>query len=123
MGRLPHHETLREIASAAVLLHPALEESFGMTGLEAMVVGTPVVAGCDSGNMPFLLDHGNAGVLCDVRSPQAIADALLGVLMDQEGAERIVHCAREVARSRFSEERAISAYVDYYRDILERDGR
>jgi len=123
MGRLPYHETLREIASAAVLLHPALEESFGMTGLEAMVVGTPVIAGRDSGNMPFLLDHGNAGVLCDVRSPQAIADALLGVLMDQERAERIVQCAREVARSKFSEDKVIPAYIDYYRDILELDGR
>ena len=123
MGRLPHHETLREIASAAVLLHPALEESFGMTGLEAMVVGTPVIAGRDSGNMPFLLDHGNAGVLCDVRSPQAIAAALLDVLTDQARAARIVQCAGEVARSKFSEDKVISAYIDYYRDILERDGR
>jgi glycosyltransferase involved in cell wall biosynthesis len=123
VGQLPYNETLREIASAAVLLHPALEESFGMTGLEAMVVGTPVIAGRDSGNMPFLLDHGNAGVLCDVRSPQAIAAALLDVLTDQARAAKIVQCAGEIARSMYSEDKVISAYVDYYRDILELDGR
>ena len=123
VGHLPYVETLREVAAATVLLHPALEESFGMTVLEAMALGTPVVGGCDSGNIPYLLDRGHAGVLCDVRSPVGIADAVLSLLRDPEKATELSRLARAMARERFSEEAAIKAYLQYYRDILERQPR
>ena len=41
---LPHDEMLRELAGAAVVLCPAREEGFGLVPLEALAVGTPVVA-------------------------------------------------------------------------------
>jgi glycosyltransferase involved in cell wall biosynthesis len=119
VGRLPYVETLREVAAATILLHPALEESFGMTVLEAMALGTPVVSGRDSGNIPYLLDRGRIGVLCDVRSPVSIADAMLPLLRDPERAAVLSGRARVMARKRFSEEGAIEAYLQYYRDILE----
>jgi glycosyltransferase involved in cell wall biosynthesis len=123
VGRLPYVQTLRETAAATVLLHPALEESFGMTVLEAMALGTPVVGGRDSGNIPHLLGNGCAGVLCDVRSPGSMADALLSLLGDPERATELSQRAGVLARERFSEEPAIEAYLRYYRDILERQSR
>ena len=119
MGRLSYEETLREIASATVLLHPSLEESFGMSVLEAMVLGTPVVDGCDSGNVPFLLDGGRAGLLCDVRSPERIADTVVRLLKGSEDSAAMCDRAKEFARTRFGEQTAMSAYVEYYRDVLE----
>ncbi len=123
LGRLPYLETVTEIAAATLLLHPALEESFCMTGLEAMVLGTPVVGGRDSGNVPFLLDHGRAGFLCDVRSPHAISEALVRAASDPERREAIRRNARTFARERFSEDTVVSAYLRYYQDILEAERR
>ncbi len=120
VGHLPYAETLREEAAASVLLHPALEESFGMTTLEAMALGTPVVAGRDSGNIPYLLDGGRAGTLCDVRSPESMADAVLSLLDNPGKAAELGQRAGALARERFSEEAAIEEYLRYYRDILER---
>ena len=119
IGRLPYAEALHEAAAATVFLHPALEESFGMTVLEAMVLGTPVVGGRDSGNIPYLLDGGHAGVLCDVRSPERMADAVLSLLHHPERAGELSRRAKSFARARFSEDGAIGAYLQYYRDILE----
>lgn len=120
VGHLPYAETLREEAAASVLLHPALEESFGMTTLEAMALGTPVVAGRDSGNIPYLLDGGRAGTLCDVRSPESMADAVLSLLDNPGKAAELGQRAKALARERFSEEAAIEEYLRYYRDILDR---
>ncbi len=64
VGPLPFQETMNEIASATLLVHPSLEESFGMTILEAMALGTPVVAGATVGNIPDLLASGECGTLC-----------------------------------------------------------
>ena len=119
VGRLPYAETLREIAAATVLLHPALEESFGMTALEAMALGTPVVGGRDCGNVPHLLENGRAGALCDMRSPESIADTLLSLLHDPGAATALSERATQRARERFSERTAIEAYLQYYLDILD----
>ena len=61
VGPMTSQETMARIGSAALLIHPALEESFGMTVLESMALGTPVVAGASAGNVPELLDGGACG--------------------------------------------------------------
>lgn len=63
VGRKPYPETMQLIKKAKVFLHPSREESFGNVILEAMVLGTPVVGGEKSGNVPYLLDKGKVGLL------------------------------------------------------------
>lgn len=82
LGHAPHGAILAAIRAADLLIHPALEESFGMTLLEAMAVGTPVVAGAESGAVPWVLNDGTAGVLTDVTAPRVVASAALQLLTD-----------------------------------------
>ncbi len=82
-GPTPNRSLLRRLAQEAdVLLHPALEESFGMAVAEAMALGLPVVGGKYSGAVPTLLENGRVGELVDVRSPEKIADALRDLAND-----------------------------------------
>lgn len=111
-GPLPYMETLSTICSSALMLHPALEESFGMTVLEAMVLGTPVIGGESAGNVPHLL-AGGAGVLCDVRSPQAIAAGLELLIGDHEMAAHVASLARIRGEECFGREAALDCYIDY----------
>lgn len=82
-GPMPHRTLIDELATMDVLLHPALEESFGVVVAEAMALGLPVVAGATSGAVPSVIGpvdpvQGCApGVLSDVTSPVALRAALI----------------------------------------------
>ncbi len=118
LGRLPLRQTLAEISAAALLLHPSLEESFGMTVLEAMTLGTPVVAGRSTGNLPELLDQGRCGFLCDVRDPEDVARVAAVALTHSAETQGMVANARARSRDVYSEERVMRQLEDYYVHML-----
>jgi glycosyltransferase involved in cell wall biosynthesis len=122
LGPLPYGRVIMEVGKALVFLHPSREESFGMSVLEAMALRTPVVGGRASGNVPYLLDHGNAGVLCDVDSPKEMADAVVKLVSDPAYAEQIRGNAITRCRENYSEEKVVSSYLAYYRDVFEGNG-
>ncbi len=68
-------------AGARLLVMPSFHEGFGMTVLEAMALGVPVVAS-NRGALPELL--GDAGPLVDPGDPAAIG-AAIGRLLDDDG--------------------------------------
>jgi L-malate glycosyltransferase len=101
VGPVDRSELPRLLAGARLLVHPALEESFGMVLVEAMAVGIPVLGGHKSGAVPWLLD-GGAGVLVDVRDPAAIASGVVGVLRDTGFARETAARGQARARNRYS---------------------
>ena len=118
-GHAPQSVMHQEICNkSTVLLHPAIEESFGMAPLEAMALGIPVVGGKDSGAIPYLLDHGKAGVLVDVRYPLDICDALIALHSDTRKAHQLAQTGWEFARSHFTEDLMIDRYLNAYTEIL-----
>ena len=68
-------------AGARLLVIPSFHEGFGMTVLEAMALGVPVVAS-NRGALPEVL--GDAGPLVDPGDPAAIG-AAIGRLLDDDG--------------------------------------
>ena len=83
-GHVPHNQLACEIGKSALLVHPSLEESFGNTLLEGMAQGIPVIGGIESGAVPYVLNNGEAGCLCDVTNPNRIAEAIVNILNDGE---------------------------------------
>jgi L-malate glycosyltransferase len=111
LGSLPYTEVQESLASAMVLVHPSFEESFGRTLIEAMNVGTPVVGGARSGGVPWVLDNGGAGVLTDVSSPEAIAQAVMPLFDERERWESAAVSGRAHVRRQFSLEETTKEYV------------
>jgi alpha-1,3-rhamnosyl/mannosyltransferase len=66
-----------------MLIQPSFEEGFGLTVLEAMSVGVPVVA-ARRGSLPDVL--GGAGLLVDPEDPNDIACAIRRLLADDAHA-------------------------------------
>src|SRR5207302_9814057 len=68
---------------AGVLVLPSLYEGFGLTVLEAMACGAPVVCS-DAGPLPEVA--GDAALLLKPDNPTAWADAIARVLTNPQGA-------------------------------------
>jgi glycosyltransferase involved in cell wall biosynthesis len=98
------------LGSAAALLHPiAFEEPFGLSVVEAMACGTPVIA-YRRGSMPELIRNGVNGFLVDGLDEAVAALARLDEL------ER--RACRVDAQERFSSARMVAEYVAVYDQIL-----
>jgi glycosyltransferase involved in cell wall biosynthesis len=89
------------------------KEGFSLVALEAMGVGTPVVA-YDHGGPPEVLGH--CGLLVPPGDREALGDALLRVLEDDELRARLAECGRRRARERFSLPAMIEAMETRYRE-------
>jgi alpha-1,3-rhamnosyl/mannosyltransferase len=99
-------------ASCTALVHPSLYEGFGLTAVEAMALGRPVLA-ADAGALPEIV--GDGGRLLPPAEPNAWADAMERVLNapDWLPTERALRRARE-----FSWERCARETVEVYRSVL-----
>ena len=98
------------LASAAALLHPiAFAEPFGLSVVESMAAGTPVIA-YNRGSMPEIIDEGVTGFLVsDAESAAAAVDS--AIKLDRSKVRR-------VAERRFSADRMIDDYLALYATIL-----
>lgn len=118
LGQLPYSVLLAQLAESDLLLHPALEETFGMSIAEAMSLGVPVVGGQASGAVPWVI--GEAGRLVDVRSPEAIAQATLDLLKDGQALIALGEQAKSNTLKRFSPDAVAAAYEGQYRQTVGR---
>lgn len=105
------------LASLDVLALPSHAEGLPIVVLEAMAVGTPVVATAVGGT-PELVEDGVTGVLVPPGDPERLADAL-GALLGSPGRRGSMGvAARERVRTRFSVGAASGRVLDVYRDVL-----
>lgn len=118
-GALAHDALIEAMAASDLMLHPALEESFGAVLAEAMSVGLPVVAGSCSGAVPWVV--GDAGLLVDVTRPRAMADAMLAVLADPAAARAMGQRGRDRVRANFSSDSVVTQYERQYELALAED--
>ncbi|KVW94660.1 hypothetical protein ABW22_11465 [Thiobacillus denitrificans] len=116
MGPQPYPVLLAKLAESDLLLHPSLEETFGMSIAEAMSLGVPVVGGETSGAVPWVI--GESGLLVDVRSPQAIVQAALEILNQPRALCDLSARAKDAALQRFSPAAVVAAYERCYKQAL-----
>jgi len=112
VGPLKRDELL---GNAYALLHPInFAEPFGLSVIEAMACGTPVIA-LPKGSMPEVIDHGVTGFLAPDLDAMAAAVAQIRTLDRAD-------CRRHV-EARFSVDRMVRDYLRVYRKILGRTHR
>ncbi len=105
------------LASADLYLLPTDRESFGLSALEAMASGTPVI-GARAGGLPEVVTDGVTGALCEVGDVEAMAAAALRILGDQDLWHQMSRAAAADARARYALNDVVARYEQLYTDTL-----
>jgi L-malate glycosyltransferase len=105
------------LASADLFLLPSQSESFGLSALEALACGVPVVASC-AGGLPEVITDGITGVLRPVGDIEAMADAALEILRDRDRWHAMSAAAAADARARFAQDDVVMRYEAFYERTL-----
>ncbi|MDR3211123.1 MAG: glycosyltransferase family 4 protein [Planctomycetota bacterium] len=103
-----------------VLVEPSLQEGLGLSVMQAMAMGVPVV-GTGVGGLYSLIEDGKTGLMVQANNPQALASAIWRVLKHPEDSLEMARMARELIEEQFSIEVVIPILVDYYRSIISGD--
>lgn len=111
-------ESFTEILSVSDLfLMPSQSESFGLSALEAMACGVPVVSS-NAGGLPELNLHGETGYIAEIGDVDKMADYAIRLLEDKNMYKIFSENALDRATTLFSAEKIIPEYEKYYEEIL-----
>lgn len=109
LGEVDDAEKAEMLGGASALLSPLQwDEPFGLTNIEAMACGTPVIA-LKSGSLPEIIQHGKTGFLCDTVDQMAARVAELGTL-DRAACRKYVE-------ANFTARRMAEDYVKLYTEL------
>ena len=95
-GRVDQSELPFYYSAADVYVMPSYYESFGLSALEAMACGTPVIA-ARVGGLSSLVHHGHTGYLNSWRCPENFANSLEMILSSRDLRESMGRAARRRA--------------------------
>jgi len=113
-GYLPEEDIVALYNGADVFVYPSIYEGYGLPPLEAMACGCPVITG-DRSSLPEVV--GDAGIMVDPTSDDAIAAAIMRITSDDELRRALVARGRTRA-ARFTGRAAAQATVDVYQRAI-----
>ncbi len=105
-------------ALSTIFAFPSIwSEPFGRVIIEAMAVGTAVVA-TSVGGVPEIIDHERNGVLVPPRDPEALADSITSLLEDRKKRIRIGDQGKRTVESRFTPRVVGPRVLEIYKSLL-----
>ena len=115
-GPVTHNSLINELRNMHLMIHPSLEESFGVVLIEAMALGVPVLGGATSGAVPWVI--GISELLINVSNEDPVALKAIQILTNPKlYGEYSQKCFLNVA-NRFSASSVAQSYEEYYRQII-----
>ena len=118
---LGKQDVLQEILNIAdIFLLPSQSESFGLSALEAMSCGVPVV--CSSvGGLPELVRHNETGYIAEFGDTSRMAKYVIDLLTNDKKFNAFSKNARLRAIEHFDKKIIVPQYEKYYEEILNQD--
>jgi len=115
---LGKQEALVEILNCADLfLIPSQSESFGLSALEAMSCGLPVISS-SVGGLPELVVHNQTGFISEIGDIDRMAKYTLDLLTNEKKYKLFSENSRKRAVENFRIEKVIPQYEQYYEKVL-----
>lgn len=107
------------LACADLFLLPSEHESFGLSALEAMFYGVPVIAS-NAGGLPELVTDGTTGFLSPVGDVDAMAKNCLRLLKDTSLYTAFSEAASKRAETHFCAKKIVPQYLSIYERVCKK---
>jgi len=109
-------EVIHILSLADLFLMPSQSESFGLSALEAMACGVPVISS-SVGGLPELQVHGQTGYIAEIGDTERMAKYAIDLLSNPSKHQIFAKAARERALE-FDASKIVAQYEQYYQKIL-----
>jgi N-acetyl-alpha-D-glucosaminyl L-malate synthase BshA len=109
-------DVIHVLSTADLFLMPSQSESFGLSALEAMACGVPVVSS-SVGGLPELQLHGKTGFIAEFGDIDRMSRYSIDLLTNQTKHEMFAAAARERALE-FDSSKIVARYEEYYKRVL-----
>jgi L-malate glycosyltransferase len=109
-------DVLAVLKGLDVFVMSSVTEGLGTSLLDAMAAARPIVA-TRTGGIPEVVVDGETGLLAPPRDGRALAGAILQMLNDAPGRQRVAEAGFARVRERFSVERMVAQTLDVYASV------
>jgi len=117
LGALPNNELPAFYNFIDCFVLPSLFEAFGITLIEAMSCGKPVIAS-DTGGISEIIDHENDGLLIKAGDFNALKEAIIRIIDDRDMGLYLGKSARQKVIENFTIERTYEELKNFYFNVL-----
>lgn len=115
---LGKQDALAEILNSADLfIMPSQSESFGLSALEAMACGKPVISS-SVGGLPELVIHNETGFIAEIGDIERMSKYAIDLLKNEKKYSIFSQNSRQRAVNHFDKNLIVPKYVEYYEKIL-----
>ncbi len=104
--------------AAYIAVFPSLYEPFGIVALEAMSIGKPVVVS-NTGGLSETVTHGKNGLKVPPGDPEALADAIVELLLNPEIAKKLGETGYRMVYERYTWNRVAEQTLKVYEKVLD----
>jgi glycogen synthase len=118
LGHVPWHDLPALYRKAEVFVMPSYYETFGISVVEAMAFGLPVVASKAGGLAEVVVD-GVTGILVPPGDPRALAEATTRLLADATLRRRMGMAGRERVLAEFTLDPVVTSTLQAYDRVLD----
>jgi teichuronic acid biosynthesis glycosyltransferase TuaC len=101
LGYIDRKELPKYLQISDIFIRPSITEGFGISFIEAMASGLPVIATKVGGIVDFIIDK-KTGVFCEVNNPKDIADKVQMILNDNRLKDELIINSKKLVSEKYN---------------------
>jgi glycosyltransferase involved in cell wall biosynthesis len=112
-GKMLNAQVIEILSQTDILINPSFYESFGISVIEAMAAGVPVVASAVGGMNDTMIPQ-ETGLLVEAGNVEQLTAAILTLLRDEALGQKMGQAGRQRVSQRFTWDQIVAALLQQY---------
>ena len=118
-GFVDDKELVEYYCSSDIVVLPSItvQEGFGMVLIEAGACGRPVI-GSEIGGIKYVIREGETGLLVPPRNVDALAEAIIKILKDEDLAKKLGKNGRKLVEKNYTWDISVKKTIKVYEELI-----